>query len=108
MKPKTNNVQENCQHSKVIVKPEEGYIFNFELNTMNYSEKPQPIQKKKSKTLGDKVGVWDEEEHALFMKGFNKYGRNWSQIAKEFCTLRTRQQVRSHAQKFFRKNPSTN
>ena len=78
-------------------------------------EKPKPVTKKKSKTLGEKgkkkktqftfgkVGLWDSEEHALFMEGYEKYGRNWSQIAKEFCTFRTRQQVRSHAQKFFRK-----
>eukprot|EP01080_Neovahlkampfia_damariscottae_P009632 gene9632-1836_t len=49
------------------------------------------------------VGIWDAEEHALFMEGYEKYGRNWARIAKELCTKRTRQQVRSHAQKFFRK-----
>eukprot|EP01080_Neovahlkampfia_damariscottae_P009631 gene9631-1835_t len=67
------------------------------------SKKPQHVKKRRSKTLGEKVGLWSSDEHALFMKGYEKYGRNWSQIAQEFCTLRTRQQVRSHAQKFFRK-----
>jgi SHAQKYF class myb-like DNA-binding protein len=78
------------------------------------AESPKPIQKKKSKTLGDKgnlfsfaqleVGVWNNHEHELFLKGYDKYGRNWSLISKEFVTTRTRQQVRSHAQKFFRKH----
>jgi SHAQKYF class myb-like DNA-binding protein len=50
------------------------------------------------------VGIWNDEEHKQFMKGYKKHGRNWSLISKEFVPTRTRQQVRSHAQKFFRRN----
>ena len=61
-------------------------------------------QDKRSKTIGENMGIWNAEEHDLFLKGYKKYGRNWSLISKEYVTTRTRQQVRSHAQKFFRKN----
>eukprot|EP01080_Neovahlkampfia_damariscottae_P001803 gene1803-945_t len=68
------------------------------------SREVQEIEYKRPKTIGENMGVWNTQEHNLFLRGFKKYGRNWSIIAKEFVTTRTRQQVRSHAQKFFRKN----
>jgi SHAQKYF class myb-like DNA-binding protein len=69
--------------------------------------------KKQNKTIGSKRGLWSDNEHTLFMKGYEKHGRNWALIAKEyvhalshmyrFIATRTRQQVRSHAQKFFKR-----
>jgi SHAQKYF class myb-like DNA-binding protein len=61
--------------------------------------------KKNFKFLTQKVGEWSKEEHELFLKGYEKYNKNWSHIARDFVKSRTRQQVRNHAVKFFLKEP---
>jgi hypothetical protein len=40
--------------------------------------------KKQNKTIGSKRGLWSDNEHTLFMKGYEKHGRNWALIAKEY------------------------
>lgn len=45
-------------------------------------------------------GRWRDEEHELFLKGLNKYGRKWKKISLMVKT-RTAVQIRTHAQKFF-------
>ena len=45
-------------------------------------------------------GRWTDEEHELFLKGFQICGRDWSRISREFVTTRMRSQVASHAQKY--------
>ena len=49
-----------------------------------------------------KLGRWTEEERHAFLVGMAKYGRHWSRVAAEVGT-RTVQQVRTHAQKHFKK-----
>jgi len=49
-----------------------------------------------------KLGRWTEEERHAFLVGMAKYGRHWSKVAAEVGT-RTVQQVRTHAQKHFKK-----
>ncbi len=45
-------------------------------------------------------GRWTLEEHSLFLKGLEFYGKGWKKIA-ELIKTRTVVQVRTHAQKYF-------
>jgi len=47
-------------------------------------------------------GRWSKEEHEKFLEGIALYGINWKKI-KTLIETRTPIQVRSHAQKFYRK-----
>lgn len=54
-------------------------------------------------TTPNNKGHWSDEEHNLFLKGLEMYGRgSWSNIAKHVKT-RTSTQVISHARSYFRK-----
>ncbi|OIT25392.1 PREDICTED: transcription factor MYB1R1-like [Nicotiana attenuata] len=45
---------------------------------------------------------WTEEEHRLFLKGLEIYGKsNWAKISKDLLPNRTHIQIASHAQKYF-------
>ena len=48
-------------------------------------------------------GRWTEAEHHLFLAGIQKHGFKWSKVAAEVPT-RTVEQIKSHAQKHFRKS----
>ncbi|GKY97219.1 hypothetical protein MPSEU_000680300 [Mayamaea pseudoterrestris] len=50
----------------------------------------------------DKIGRWSDEEHALFLDGLERHGKQWKMIADMIGT-RTVVQVRTHAQKYFQK-----
>lgn len=60
-----------------------------------------PVLKTSSNVKNE--GHWTDEEHEKFLQGYQKYGRNWTMVAKDFVTTRTRRQVRTHAQKHFAK-----
>ena len=47
-------------------------------------------------------GRWTKEEHDKFLDGIAQYGINWKKV-KTFINSRTSVQVRSHAQKFYKK-----
>ncbi len=47
-------------------------------------------------------GRWTKEEHDKFLDGIVQYGTNWKKV-KKLISTRTNIQVRSHAQKFYRK-----
>lgn len=51
---------------------------------------------------GENTGRWTKEEHELFLKGLEIYGKGWKQIATLIKT-RTVVQIRTHAQKHFLK-----
>lgn len=44
------------------------------------------------------TGPWTAEEHDLFMRAYEKYGSDWSFIAKHMVRTRSRTQIASHAQ----------
>ena len=46
-------------------------------------------------------GKWSQEEHSLFLEGFNLFGTKWSLVQKMLKT-RSVQQTKSHAQKYFK------
>ncbi|KAJ3692972.1 hypothetical protein LUZ60_012067 [Juncus effusus] len=46
--------------------------------------------------------AWTEDEHRLFLRGLDKYGKgDWRSISRNFVISRTPTQVASHAQKYF-------
>ena len=47
-------------------------------------------------------GRWSNNEHAMFLEALNLYGREWKKVAVHIQT-RSCAQVRSHAQKYFKK-----
>lgn len=48
------------------------------------------------------VGRWKVEEHIKFLQGLKLHGKNWKQVEK-FVQSRNGPQIRSHAQKFFKR-----
>jgi len=48
------------------------------------------------------AGLWSNEEHERFLSGLKNEGRNWKKIAP-YVKTRSVGQVRSHAQKYFKK-----
>lgn len=48
------------------------------------------------------TGRWTREEHVMFLKGLEMYGKGWKKIAQLIKT-RTVVQIRTHAQKYFLK-----
>merc|ERR1712178_268105 len=56
----------------------------------------------KTGTGGINTGHWSAEDHDKFVKAYNEYGRNWKLISSLVGT-RTGIQVRTHAQKYFKK-----
>lgn len=51
-----------------------------------------------------KSGRWTQSEHAIFVDGLRKFGKDWKEISKLLNT-RTSIQIRTHAQKYFLKYP---
>ena len=62
---------------------------------------------KKSKIIKNNIGRWSEEEHILFLKYYNIYGKKWKKISNLIKT-RNLIQIRSHAQKYFNKIKTLN
>jgi len=48
------------------------------------------------------MGRWEIEEHIQFLEGIKKHGKNWKLVEKHVPS-RTGSQIRSHAQKFFKR-----
>ena len=45
-------------------------------------------------------GRWTYEEHIKFIESFVNYGKRW-EIIQKYVGTRSREQIRSHSQKFF-------
>lgn len=48
------------------------------------------------------VGRWTQQEHDLFLQGYELYGKDWRKIA-EYIGTRSNVQCRTHAQKHFKR-----
>ncbi|GMH75433.1 hypothetical protein TL16_g06762 [Triparma laevis f. inornata] len=51
---------------------------------------------------GNNIGRWTDTEHAQFILGLEKFGKRWN-LLNEFIKTRDTVQIRSHAQKFFKR-----
>ncbi|KAK8806958.1 hypothetical protein WA158_003717 [Blastocystis sp. Blastoise] len=75
-------------------------------NSFSYSMPSQQQQLRKQKfslkSGKENQGRWTKEEHELFLKGLEKYGKDWKKIAG-CIESRTIVQVRTHAQKYLQK-----
>ena len=70
-----------------------------ELNELEEDKKKKPI---KFVVSNFQLGHWSIEEHKRFIRGIVKYGKNWERVKNEVQT-RSDIQIRSHAQKFYKK-----
>merc|ERR1719359_1108538 len=69
----------------------------------NTSSKAQnSARARDAKSVPKATGRWTAEEHDEFLKCLDIYGREWKKVA-ERITTRTAAQIRSHAQKYFKK-----
>lgn len=65
-------------------------------------KKTEKTVKKNSENPNANEGRWTKEEHIKFLEAIIKYGLNWKRVTPMINT-RTSNQIRSHAQKFFKK-----
>ena len=70
-----------------------------ELDELEEDKKKKPI---KFVVSNFQLGHWSIEEHKRFIRGIVKYGKNWERVKNEVQT-RSDIQIRSHAQKFYKK-----
>ena len=69
----------------------------------NAKEAESSISKGSQKeNIESNTGIWSEIEHARFLEAMDKYGNDWPSVV-QFIGTRTANQVRSHAQKYYRK-----
>ncbi len=105
--PKIVKPKERIFFTKKMMKQkqekENSFLFLSKKTLRFIVEKGEEYNKKK-KTESDDMneGRWTKEEHDKFLDGIVKYGTNWKKV-KSLITTRTAIQVRSHAQKFYRK-----
>ena len=90
--------------NKMETKEKENSILFLSKKTMRFVvERNEEHNKKKLVENEDtNEGRWSKEEHDNFLDGIVQYGINWRKV-KTLIDSRTPIQVRSHAQKFFRK-----
>jgi SHAQKYF class myb-like DNA-binding protein len=50
----------------------------------------------------NRVGAWTDKERSAFVTGLSTFGRNWKDV-RRLVRTRNLTQIRTHAQKFFRK-----
>ena len=78
------------------------YFFSRKVLPFFVEKKTIPEHKKLSQNQNSNEGKWSKEEHIKFLEAIIKYGINWKKV-KAMVKTRTLIQIRSHAQKFFRK-----
>ena len=57
----------------------------------------------RSQRLKPVKGRWSKDEHEHFLKGLDQHGKDWFAIKELFVPSRTVTQIRTHAQKFFKR-----
>ena len=65
-------------------------------------EEPPEDAPQQASSSGEKTGRWTDEEHTRFLHGLELFGKKWTKVA-DVVGSRTTVQVRSHAQKYFKK-----
>ena len=88
------NIKIDTQNKKVKFLTKKNVFFQIK----KYSEK----NKKKLKNSNFNEGRWKKDENNQFILGITLYGNNWKKV-KSLIKTRTAIQVRSHAQKFFKR-----
>ena len=72
--------------------------------TLRFETKKKYVKRIKSNEQNSKEGRWTFEEHYHFLEAISKYGSNWKKIEEAMISkARTRLQIISHFQKFFKK-----
>ena len=72
--------------------------------TLRFETTKKNVKKTKQNEQTSKEGRWTFEEHYHFLEAISKYGSNWKKIEEAMITkARTRLQMHSHFQKFFKK-----
>ena len=65
-------------------------------------KKPHRPNKKELQRTNMNFGRWDKDEHKRFLEAMKMYGNTW-RLVKEHVGTRTEYQIRSHAQKHYKK-----
>ena len=78
------------------------YFFSQKVLRFFVEKKTEKSVKKNSENPNANEGRWTKEEHIKFLEAIIKYGLNWKRVTPMINT-RTSNQIRSHAQKFFKK-----
>jgi SHAQKYF class myb-like DNA-binding protein len=73
-----------------------------ESHTSSLHEGLLPAAEKVVGAFQNRIGAWTERERTAFVNGLGTHGRNWKEVRKLVKT-RNLTQIRTHAQKFFRK-----
>ncbi len=72
--------------------------------TLRFETTKKNVKKTKQNEQTSKEGRWTFEEHYHFLEAISKYGSNWKKIEEAMISkARTRLQIISHFQKFFKK-----
>ncbi|KAF0683470.1 Aste57867_24504 [Aphanomyces stellatus] len=64
--------------------------------------KVDTIKGENTEEMGVRGGRWLPEEHELFLNGLKEFGTNWKKLAMVIPS-RSKVQIRTHAQKYFKK-----
>ena len=78
--------------NKEIINPEE-----------KMKEKPSESENKMEEISNGNNGRWGKSEHLRFLAGCLLYKNNWKKV-ETYVRTRTSTQIRSHAQKYLKKN----
>ena len=113
-----NSVEKNnleTESNEILTKQKKNYVNKFFCHKENLFHKKFLVKKvrhsnvykhkyNKNQNLkkNQKEGRWTLKEHIIFLQSLEKYGTNWLKISEKFST-RIYSQIRSHAQKFYRK-----
>ena len=90
---------------KILFKIENSNDLNLlQKKTLRFETTKKNVKKLKQNEQTSKEGRWTFEEHYHFLEAISKYGSNWKKIEEAMISkARTRLQIISHFQKFFKK-----